>query len=336
VMYHKDKALFEKVLENTDACMQQDRDGYNIGMYIAKKISGDTERASYEDLLIKALDNEFASMQQDGLGKNLGMHVALQGFKKATLKALDNLVASNQQDKDGFNIGMVAAINIQDDEVDFKALSNPVASVQQTSDGNNIGMLIAKNFAETRKGSFYLGKMRNPEVLIYALQNEEASLQQSKYGYNIGMFVASNENVPECVISFALKNKEASVQQNQYGKNIGMIVALHDGSVDLILEAMENEEAVKQESFEKSTILSICEDKGRNDVFFEMFKRGLDDKPIFKQYIKKVEDKEKQSWKLSDINLLENHLDILMSRFDINTKQEEADTLSEVDSVMEE
>jgi len=285
-MYSKNKELLEKTLENTEAGLQQDKDGKNIGMHLVKNIAHHLALTSYEDVLLKALDNEFACMQQDKDGDNIGILVAFYGYKQATLKALDNLVASNQQNNQGFNIGMAAATKILDDEVDYKSLSNPVASVQQTKEGDNIGMFIAKRFKNSSNGS---GKYRDPKLLIYALQNKEASIQQNQYGENIGMYLANNDYVPDYVVSYALKNKEASLQQDKNGRNIGMVAVMSKRSVDLILEAMENEEALMQKDAGSDGILERCETYDRDDVFFEIIKRGLDKKPIFNEFINNVE-----------------------------------------------
>lgn len=332
----KNREVFEKALENTEACLQQDVDGENIGMYLVRNIGTHEEIGYYEDILLKALDNEFACMQQDKKGYNIGMKVALNGFKQATLKALDNLVASNQQNmEDGFNIGMLAAINIQDDEVDFKSLSNSVASVQTNKTGDNIGMLVARNFSQSEKSYMGTRKTRNPEVLIFALQNTKASSQQNNNGHNIGMALATNENVPDYVLSFALKNREASIQQNRYGINIGMFIVRQGRSKEVILEAMENEDALRQESYDNDTILSLCEERNRNDVFIEIINRGLNKNPLIDEHILNIEGKDDQLWRGDEINIMEMAVETLMKKHNIETESKEFENLTE-ESVMEE
>lgn len=88
------------ILNNEEACVQQDLSGYNIGMYSA---GNGLERAT-----IKSLSNERASVQQDKKGLNIGMYASLNGLEQAVFKALQNPIARRQKSKMGDSIESIA------------------------------------------------------------------------------------------------------------------------------------------------------------------------------------------------------------------------------------
>ena len=90
-----------RVLDNHEASIFQNIDGYNIGMLSAKH--------KLEKATLKALDNPIASLQQDRYGQNIGMIAAMKKLESVVLKALDNEEACKQLNNFRYTIGFMTA-----------------------------------------------------------------------------------------------------------------------------------------------------------------------------------------------------------------------------------
>jgi len=130
--------LASVALDNEIASIQQNKWGYNIGMYCAER--------GFEELALKALDNHKASLQQSkGVGWNIGMYAAQQGNEVVVLKALENEEASKQTCFiRKMNIGMHAAENGLEIAT-LKAMENTDTKYMKDCNGWNIGMYAVDN-----------------------------------------------------------------------------------------------------------------------------------------------------------------------------------------------
>ena len=134
-----------------------------------------------------------------------------------------------------------------------------------------------------------------------------------------------------------LKNKEVSLQQDNDGWNMGMFLIYNTRSKDLILEAMENEEALQQRNCNNETILSLCDQECRYDVFLEIFKRGWHEKEIFKECLIKTEKDESDSCRVGEIDNLIYSAEVCAKKFDIDLGLDEAKEIIQIEeSEMEE